>query len=202
MQAGSLIGLDAPDAYEWTLYHLLQNEQVIKEVMFPIAWYAATGADWTPQGTTRPVYGDIGETGYAGSLDDRALSLIADVPPAGPLHATTRLLDMAVVIRSKDAGINRLTYDIVFHSCADYEAALHANLFHKAQVARLLGLPAQHVVGSFFVDSCNAIKITIDRPNLSASADEHDVFGAQQQSTLEALRVPVYAQHLAAASAF
>ena len=27
----SLMNLDAPDAYEWTLYHLLQNEEVIKE---------------------------------------------------------------------------------------------------------------------------------------------------------------------------
>ena len=56
-------------------------------------------------------------------------------------------------------------------SAADYEAALHSNVFHKAQVAKLLHLPAEHVVGTFFVDSCNAIKITIDRPNLSASPD-------------------------------
>ena len=49
--------------------------------------------------------------------------------------------------------------------------------------------------------ACMAIKITIDRPNLSASPDEHDVFGAQQQSVLEALRVPVYAHHPADAVA-
>lgn len=121
-------------------------------------------------------------------------------PPEGEPAQMQPLLDTAVVIRSKNAGINRLTYDIVFHSSADYEAALHSNLFHKAQVARLLGLAAEHVVGSFFVDSCNAIKITIDRPKLSASPDEHDVFGAQQQSRLEALCVPVYAHHLAAVS--
>ncbi len=71
---------------------------------------------------------------------------------------------------------------------------------HCLQVAQLLDLPVAPVVGSFYVDSCNAIKITIDRPNLSASPDEHDVFGAQQQSRLEGLRVPVYAQHLASAS--
>ena len=111
------------------------------------------------------------------------------------------LLDMAVVIRSKNAGINRLTYDIVFHSSADYETALRSNLFHGAQVATMLGLPAEQVVGTFYVDSCMAIKITIDRPNLSASPDEHDVFGAQQQSVLEALRVPVYAHHPADALA-
>ena len=199
---GSQLHIDAADAYAWSLYHLLQNVELIQGTMFPVKLWHADGASWLQDGELRPRYFDIGLQDFHGELDDRTLSLIADAPPAGEPELMQPLLDMAVVIRSKNAGINRLTYDIVFHSCADYEAALHANLFHKAQVARLLGLPAQHVVGSFFVDSCNAIKITIDRPNLSASADEHDVFGAQQQSTLEALRVPVYAQHLAAASAF
>jgi hypothetical protein len=56
--------------------------------------------------------------------------------------------------------------------------------------------------GTFFVDSCNAIKLSIDRPNISASLDEHDVFGAQQQSAVERLEVPVYAVELAKASSF
>lgn len=198
---GSVLAIDAADAYEWSLYHLLQNVELIQGTMFPIRYWRADGASWVDDGQARPKYFDIGLTGYRGELDDRTLSLIADAPPAGEPELWQPLLEMAVVIRSKNAGINRLTYDVVFHSSADYEAALHSNLFHKAQVARLLRLPAQHVVGSFFVDSCNAIKITIDRPNLSASPDEHDVFGAQQQSILEALRVPVYAHHLADASA-
>ncbi len=201
-QAGSLVGLDAADAYEWTLYHLLQNEAVIKETMFPITWYDANGADWTETGVTRPVYGDIGETGYTGSLDDRALSLIADVVPAGPLHATQPLLDMAVVIRSKDAGINRLTFDIIFTSAENYEAALRSNAFCARAVAGTLGLPVERIVGTFFVDSCNAIKISVDRPNISASPDEHDVFGAQQQSAIERMSVPVHAEALAKASTF
>jgi hypothetical protein len=200
-QEGSLIGLDAPDAYEWSLYHLLQNEQVIKEVMFPITWYRANGADWLETGTERPVYREIGETGYTGSLDDRTLSLIADVAPGGPPHATERLLDMAVVIRSKDAGINRLTFDIIFTSPENYEAALWSNAFCPRAVAETLGLPPERIVGTFFVDSCNAIKISVDRPNISASPDEHDVFGAQQQSAIERMRVPIYAKALAKASA-
>ena len=43
----SLLNLDAPDAYAWSLYHLLQNEDVIKNVMFPITYYRANGANWT-----------------------------------------------------------------------------------------------------------------------------------------------------------
>lgn len=201
-KADSLFGLDAADAYEWSLYHLLQNEQVIKEVMFPITYYRANGADWTRTGQARARYAEIGCTDHPGNLDDRTLSLIADVPPKGEPHGQSRLLDMAVVIRSKDAGINRLTFDLVFTSAETYEAALRSNLFHKDGLAGLLGVPAASIVGSFFVDSCNAIKITIDRPNVSASVDEHDVFGAQQQSLLEQLVVPVYAEAPSKASVF
>ncbi|MBS0219188.1 MAG: DUF4387 family protein [Proteobacteria bacterium] len=199
---GSLVGLDAADAYEWTLYHLLQNEAVIKETMFPITYYRANGGDWQTEGEARPTYFDIGITGYTGNLDDRTLSRIADVPPAGPHHGDEWLLDMAAVIRSKDAGINRLTFDIIFNSPEQYETGLRSNVFHAEAVAKLLGLPASQMVGTFFVDSCNAIKISIDRPNISASTDERDVFGAQQQSLIERLVVPVYSDALAKASAF
>ncbi|WP_407168574.1 DUF4387 family protein [Bradyrhizobium sp. ORS 111] len=196
----SRLHLDAPDAYEWSLYHLLQNEHVIKNVMFDITYFRADGASWTREGDARPHYEDIGETSYTGNLDDRTLSLIADAPPTGVLLKSNRLLDMAVVIRSKDAGINRLTFDIIFTSAENYEAALHSNVFSSCNIAKLLGLPRERVVGTFFVDTCNAIKISIDRPNISASADERDVFGAQQQAAIEGLSIPIYGTMLAKAS--
>jgi Domain of unknown function (DUF4387) len=103
----------------------------------------------------------------AGNLDDRTLSLIADVPPAGPAHGTHRLLDIAVVIRSKDAGVNRLTFDILFTSAEKYVAALRSNVFYKDNMATILDLPRERLVGTFFVDACNAVKISIERPNIS-----------------------------------
>jgi hypothetical protein len=201
-KSGSLIDLDAPDAYEWTLYHLLQNEDVIKNTMFPITYYDAQGSTWTKTGEARPVYFDVGETGYLKSLDDRTLSLIQEVAVSGLQVGKHRLLDMAVVIRSKDAGINRLTFDLIFTSGENYEIALSSNLFTRQSIAGILGVPLDRVVGTFFVDTCNAIKISIDRLNISASPDERDVFGAQQQSAIENLSVPVYAQTLGKASSF
>jgi len=198
---GSLFHLDAANAYEWSLYHLLQNEAVIKNVMFPITYYQANGRDWQKNGTERPRYFDVGLAGYTGNVDDRTLSLISDVPPTGTPHGSSRLLDLAVVIRSKDAGINRLTFDVLFSSPANYEAALRSNVFYKDRIAETLGVPAERVVGTFFVDSCNAIKISIDRPNISASASERDVFGAQQQSAIERLVIPRFAEALEKASA-
>ena len=60
----------------------------------------------------------------------------------------------------------------------------------------------ERVVGTYFVDTCNAIKISIDRPNISASMDERDVFGAQQQAAIEGLSIPIYAAALAKVSSF
>jgi hypothetical protein len=199
---GSRLDLDAPDAYAWSLYHLLQNEDVIKNVMFPITYFTADGAKWTAQGSERPRYFDIGERDYRGNVDDRTLSLIADHPPVGPAIGSHRLLDMAVVIRSKDAGINRLTYDIIFTSGENYEAALQSNIFTRCNVAKIIGLAPERVVGTYFVDTCNAIKISIDRPNISASMDERDVFGAQQQAAIETMSIPIYAAALAKVSSF
>jgi Domain of unknown function (DUF4387)/Acyclic terpene utilisation family protein AtuA len=198
----SRLNLDAPDAYAWSLYHLLQNEDVIKNVMFPITYYRASGAAWVEEGTERPRYYDIGETGYTGNVDDRTLSLIADISPTAMEFGTHRLLDMAVVIRSKDAGINRLTFDVIFTSAENYETALRSNIFSSDSIAKILKLPAARVVGTFFVDTCNAIKISIDRPNISASVDERDVFGAQQQAAIEGLNIPIHPAALAKASAF
>ena len=65
-KASSRLNLDAPDAYAWSLYHLLQNEEVIKNLMFPITYYRANGSVWADEGSKPARYYDIGETGYTG----------------------------------------------------------------------------------------------------------------------------------------
>jgi hypothetical protein len=199
---GSRLRLDASDAYGWSLYHLMQNEELIKDTLFPVSYYKADGADWTAQRLGRARYFDIGDVGYRGDLDERSLSLIADHPPSEPPVGSYRLRDMAAMIRSKDAGVNRITYDIVFASGENYEAALYSNAFSKDNVAAVLNLPAERVIGTYFVDACNAIKISIERPNISASMDERDVFGTQQQSAIERMNIPIHAAALSKASSF
>jgi hypothetical protein len=186
----------------WSLYHLLEDEDVIKNELFPISYCRATGADWIEEGNDRARYFDIGESGYRGDLDERSLSLIADYPPCGEPVGSHRLRDMAAVIRSKDAGVNRITFDILFTSGENYEAALYSNVFSKDNIATNLNISPERVIGTFFVDTCNAIKISIDRPNISASLDERDVFGTQQQAAIECMQVPIYAAALTQPSSF
>ena len=195
------MNLNTPDAHEWSLYHLLQNEEVI-QAMFPITYYRADGTDWKDDGEAHARYFELGERNYQGDLDIRTLSSISDHAPTDASIGSHRLLDMATVIRSKDAGINRLTFDIFFTSAENYEAALNSNLFTRENIAGIIGIPVAKVIGTYFIDACNAIKISVERSNISASIDERDVFGAQQQSSLEGVDIPFYAAALARASSF
>lgn len=190
----ALLHLDAPDFYEWTMFHLFANRDVIEGELFPIRMYDATGGDWTFDRTVRPRYFDVGVVGYAGDTGERTLSTIPAAAEAVDAISYRPLRDMAVVIRTKDAGINRLTYDIIFNTPQDYETALRSDVFAKDNIVNMLPVDAEHVVGTFHVDTCNAIKISIDRPIVSASADERDVFGAQQQSEFILMSIPVAAR--------
>lgn len=118
--------------------------------------------------------------------------MIADAPPRSTAVAAKPLLDIAVVIRSKDAGINQQTYDVIFRTCDDYEMPLRSNLFHRSSIATILQAPAERVIGTYHVGARKAIKITLERWTISGSADDRDVFGAQQQRALESLSVPVH----------
>ena len=190
--AESSLDLDATDAYEWTLYHLFQNEDVIRNRMFPIHYYHATGRNWSKAGEAQADYFDVGEPAGIQNLDDRTLSAIEDVQAHGTRSGSQRLIDIAHVIRSKDAGINRLTLDVLFVSKDAYEAALRSNFFCARNVADELGFGLTSVVGTYFVDNCNAIKITVERPIISASLGERDAFGIQQQSMLEQMVIPLF----------
>jgi hypothetical protein len=191
--AQALLHLAAPDFYEWTIYHLFANRDVIENDLFPIHVYTATGADWVFERTERATYFDVGVVGYVGDIGERTLSTIAPGRVPTDAMAMHALRDMAVVIRTKDAGINRLTYDIVFNSVGDYRTALRSNVFAKENIVEMLPVGLDHVVGTFRVDTCNAIKVSVDRPIISASVDERDVFGAQQQSEFILMTIPVVA---------
>jgi hypothetical protein len=196
------MNLDAPDAYEWSLFHILQNERTIRDYLFPITTYQVDGSSWTETAVRQPDYAEIAATDPPCSVDPLTLSVIDDVEPHGVTLGSRRLVDMAAVIRSKNAGVTRLTFDLFFNSGEDYEAALLSNVFCRANIATTLHVPPEHVVGSYFADSCNAIKITIDRPVVAAGLREHDLYGEQQQAALEDLNVPIYSRALATSSTF
>ena len=189
----SRMNMHAPDAFEWALLHALRDEKIIREDLFPITFHEVSNGVWEGRQVRRPVYADIAESDSFCSMDLRAVATIDDVEPRGLTLGNRRLAEMAVVVRSQNAGIERLTFDVFFSSGDYYEAALLSNAFCRANIAKTFEIDPERVVGTYFADACNAIKITIDRPAVTASCRDRDLYREQKQAALEELSVPIYA---------
>lgn len=95
-----------------------------------------------------------------------------------------RLVDVASVIRSKNAGPYELTLDVIFKERFWYEEALRVKLISPATIARLYGVAEEDVLEIVAFEPANAIKATIRRPLISGAIGETDVYGAQQHAPL------------------
>lgn len=94
-----------------------------------------------------------------------------------------RLVDVARVVRSKNAGPGLLTIDLFFDTDADYEAATAADELQAKAVAERYGLSANQVRRIPY-PLARAIKITMDRPMIAGMPGDSDVYGAQQHALL------------------
>ncbi|MFN7633434.1 MAG: DUF4387 domain-containing protein [Acetobacteraceae bacterium] len=100
------------------------------------------------------------------------------------------LRDLATTIRSKNAGVDHITFDLIFRDRANFERVRDAGVLSRAKVARLYGIPEERVTDFVVFEPANAIKFTIRRLRPSGSPGESDVFGAQQYAPLFAIEVP------------
>ncbi|MGH8618596.1 MAG: DUF4387 domain-containing protein [Burkholderiales bacterium] len=99
-----------------------------------------------------------------------------------------KLLDIAKVIRSKNAGPTTLTLDLMFNEEAGYQAALKAKALTPAAIAVLYGLePSQVEVIAY--PPAQAIKIVMDRKIVAGTPGDRDVYGAQQHGPLLAVEL-------------
>jgi hypothetical protein len=140
----------------------------------------------------RPEYRPVGITNYPNSLDDKEVDAIQEVQHSGYPKERVPLKDMVKVLRSKDAGVNTITYDIFFKSEKEYKQALDSNAFTKNSIARILNVPEEQIIGTFRADPCYAIKISRYREIISGVPGSPDGFGAQQHMKIELMQVPIY----------
>ena len=97
---------------------------------------------------------------------------------------TTRLTDLANVIRSKNAGPYELTLDIIFRDRETYEKVVATGAIDAARISRLYQVPVTDVLELVTFDPAGAIKITIRRPRVAGDVGATDVYGAQQHAPL------------------
>lgn len=105
--------------------------------------------------------------------------------------ATTKLVDLAKTIRSKNAGVDKITFDIIFRDREDYDRVRNSGAVTRETVAALYGIKGDRISDFVTFDPAFAIKFTIYRLRPSGSPGDPDIFGAQQYAPLMDMEIPL-----------
>jgi hypothetical protein len=103
---------------------------------------------------------------------------------------TKTLGELAKTVRSKNAGVDKITFDIIFYDRATYEHVKQAKVLTRDSISALYGIPDSRISDFVEFDPGCAIKFTIYRTAPSGSAGDPDIFGAQQYAPLLGIEVP------------
>ena len=95
----------------------------------------------------------------------------------------TALVDLASVIRSKNAGPLTLSFDLLFPTAQAYEQAIRAPGLTAEALATLFDRRAQDVKVTHYAVAL-AIKIAMPREVVAGAPGDRDVYGAQQHLPL------------------
>ena len=101
-----------------------------------------------------------------------------------------KLAALAKTIRSKNAGVDLITFDVIFTNRDVYERVKRARVLTRESVCKLYGIPDSRIADFVEFDPGNAIKFTIYRVRPSGSPGDPDIFGAQQYAPLLDIEVP------------
>ena len=101
-----------------------------------------------------------------------------------------KLSELAKTIRSKNAGVDKITFDVIFPDAARYERVRRAGVLTRESVARLYRIAPERISDFVEFDPGNAIKFTIVRLRPSGSPGDSDLFGSQQYAPLLDVEVP------------
>jgi hypothetical protein len=101
-----------------------------------------------------------------------------------------KLSEIAKTIRSKNAGVDKITFDIIFPDAASYARVRDSGMLSREAVCRIFGIETARITDHVAFDPALAIKFTIYRRAPSGSPGDADVFGSQQYGPLLDVEVP------------
>ena len=104
--------------------------------------------------------------------------------------ASRRLSDIAKTIRSKNAGVDKVTFDVIFPDRASYDRVRESGVLSRDAVCRIFGIDATQITDHVAFDPALAIKFTMYRRLPSGSPGDADIFGSQQYGPLLDIEVP------------
>jgi hypothetical protein len=107
------------------------------------------------------------------------------------MSKTVPLASLAKIIRSKNAGPFRLTFDILLTDRKNYEIVERSGGLTRKSIAEVYGISENQISSIFAVPMGNAFKITFLRPLDQSALGETDVYGCQQHVPLMTLPIKV-----------
>ena len=106
-------------------------------------------------------------------------------------NKTKKLAEITKTIRSKNAGVDKITFDVIFRDHEGYDLVKRSGVLSRTSIARLFGIPEDRISDFVEFDPGFAIKFTLYRTLTSGSAGDPDIFGSQQYAPLFDIEVPV-----------
>jgi hypothetical protein len=100
------------------------------------------------------------------------------------------LAEIAKTVRSKNAGVDKITFDVIFPNRETYERVKKSGVLTRGTVCSLFNIPDSRISDFVEFDPANAIKFTIYRLVPSGSPGDPDIFGCQQYAPLLGIVVP------------
>ncbi|TQV68149.1 DUF4387 domain-containing protein [Exilibacterium tricleocarpae] len=97
------------------------------------------------------------------------------------------LMELASVIRSKNASPFEVTFDIIFKNKSIYEVVKKNQILNKEILAELYNVSPDHILDVIYFDAANAVKFNMPRSAPHASFGETDMHSAQQHVPLQGL---------------
>jgi Domain of unknown function (DUF4387) len=104
--------------------------------------------------------------------------------------ANRKLSEIAKTIRSKNAGVDKITFDVMFPDRATYDLVRESGVLSRDAVCRIFSIDMAQITDHVAFDPALAIKFTIYRRMPSGSAGDADIFGSQQYGPLLEIDVP------------
>ena len=104
--------------------------------------------------------------------------------------AAIKLGELATTVRSKNAGVNQITFDIIFRTPEDYNRVRKSGKLSRDSIARFMGIPQERISDFVEFDVANAIKFTIYRLRPGGSPGDWDMLGCQQYGPLLEIEIP------------
>ena len=106
------------------------------------------------------------------------------------MTSSRKLSEIAKTIRSKNAGVDKITFDVIFSDRASYDRVCKSGVLSRDAVCQIFGVDAAQMTDHVEFDPARAIKFTIYRRIPSGSPGDADIFGSQQYGPLLEVEVP------------